>query len=287
MAEGQIIIKKKRAHAAHAHHGGSWKVAYADFVTAMMAFFMVMWIMGLSDDTRTKIQGYFNDPLGFSKSSPSSKNVVTLSMMPGGPSKTRGSGGPKLPGTNVNQVASLDKAIKEMLAKDPVFKGMAQHISVGLDGDGLRIEFREASEPVFFDSGSKELKTAAIAIIRKIAPILIAKDVHIVVEGHTDSKPYAGTGYTNLDLSNDRAGSLYHALLGAGAREKNFQAVTGYADKRLKFAADPLNPQNRRVSILVPYESAKEILGGPTGEPKPSITPAAIVVTPTGVKIQP
>ena len=253
----------------------------------MMAFFMVMWIMGLSDDTRTKVQGYFNDPLGFNKSQPRTRNVVAMSMMPGGPSKIRGAGGQKQAGTNVSQVSSLNQAIEKLLKEDPKFKELAEHVHVQLDPDGLRIEFREASEPVFFDSGSTELKPAALMIITKIAPILIQKNVNIVVEGHTDAKPFAGKGYTNLDLSQDRAKALYHALSVTGIKDKAFQGVTGYADRRLRFPTDPMNPQNRRVSILVPYEQAKEILGDKTQEPRPDLTPAPASIKPSDINLKP
>lgn len=275
MAEGQIIIKKKKVVGGHGHHGGSWKVAYADFVTAMMAFFMVMWIMGLSDDTRTKIQGYFNDPLGFNKQSPRSRAVISLKFSPGGRSKVKGGSRPDLPGMSPGtNTAALEKAqqeIQDAIAQSPDLKLLQAHTEITMTDEGLRIEFKEAYQPVFFESGSAVLRPAANELIAKVGPILGGLNCQLVIEGHTDAKRYSGTGYTNWDLSSERARALYHGLLNHGVDETNVEGVRPYAATRLRDPQNPLNPANRRVSILVPRETNKEILGGTDKEPKPNL----------------
>ena len=284
MAE-PVIIKKKKVVGGHGHHGGSWKVAYADFVTAMMAFFMVMWIMGLSDDTRTKVQGYFNDPLGFNRQTPRSRAIIAMNGKPGRPSKKAKSGAvrPAVPGSgpgagdNAGKLEGMKEKIAAILAKDTAFKDLSKHIEIHDGPEGVRIEFKEATTPVFFKSGSHELQPAALVIIKTIAPVLAEENCHIRVEGHTDAKPYAGDGYTNDDLSSDRAKALYHALLDDGVRYQQMQGFMGYADRRLRDKANPFNPANRRVSILIPYEVSKGILGGKDKEPKPELTKKVVI----------
>lgn len=295
MAENAVIIKKKKVVGGHGHHGGSWKVAYADFVTAMMAFFMVMWIMGLSDDTRTKVQGYFNDPLGFNRMTPRSRAIIAMNGKPGGgASKAKaaavstnmpGKGPGEGVGDNAGQLRGIRKQLEKLIRDDPRFQGAMKHIEISEGPDGVRIEFKEASEPVFFKSGSHELQPGALAIIKAISPILIDQHCRFKVEGHTDSKPYAGDGYTNDDLSTDRAGALFHALLNDGLDYKNFLGMTGYADRRLRDRLNPENPANRRVSILIPYETSKGILGGKDKEPKPDLIPKKPSIAPKKVDI--
>src|SRR5579862_7924672 len=208
MSDGTpIIIKKVRAHGGHAHHGGSWKVAYADFVTAMMAFFMVMWIMGLSDETRAQIQGYFNDPIGFAKNMPRNKAVISPKVVPLTKPGTGMTGADKPYQNERKEMADLKRELQKATAGlDKLF-----HVDIQITPEGLRLEFIEDKND-FFETGSAVLKPGALEIIRAIAPRLAASNRRMVVEGHTDSVPFGNDPMGNFNLSGDRAKALADAL---------------------------------------------------------------------------
>lgn len=259
MAELQpIIIKKKKAHGGHGHHGGSWKVAYADFVTAMMAFFMVMWLMGLSDETRAQIQGYFNDPLAMNKSMPKSKAIITIRT-----SSPTNNGMSKVE-TNRKFDKEKDKfekmigEIKKKIGNDPALKAMLKQLEMTVTKEGLRMEFVESNNTAFFSSGSTELLPEAKRLITTIAPMLEKSDHQMVVEGHTDAHEYAGTSYTNWDLSTGRALSMYRALMAGGVPHGQFEAIRGLAATKLRQPSNPLAAVNRRVTLLLPWQFTDE-----------------------------
>lgn len=257
-----IIIKKKKAGHGGGHHGGSWKVAYADFVTAMMAFFMVMWIMGLSEETRKSIQGYFNDPIGFMKNEPRSKSIIALSSAAAGKAKgeTKGSDAYDL------EQRALERIEKQV--KDEVANQKAPNLDIGKDvkvtitPEGMQIEFIEERGAVFFESGSAVIRPEAKKIIDRIAPILSKFNHPLVIQGHTDAAPFAGPG-GNFGLSASRAMSLMEELRSNGCPEKQFKEVVGYADKKLEKPDDPFNFSNRRVTILIPREASEGSEGKP------------------------
>ncbi len=260
MSDGTpIIIKKVKGHGGHAHHGGSWKVAYADFVTAMMAFFMVMWIMGLSDETRAQVAGYFNDPLGF-KAHERSKSVVAPKAVPGSISRKRkgdtpNMGPPKPTAKDAHQLQQIQHQIEQAIQHDKQLRSLAGHVEMVLTQEGLRIELVESKDAAFFQTGSAVLSETAVRFIHAVlAPILVKQDRYFIVEGHTDSRPYGGTDYTNWDLSCDRARSLWHELWRSGMSEHRLTAVRGLADTQLKDPKDPFADKNRRVTVLLPFK---------------------------------
>lgn len=263
MANDSIIIKKKKVAGHGGHHGGSWKVAYADFVTAMMAFFMVMWIMGLSDDTKSQISGYFNDPNGFMKNPPKSKNVIVAingvnkAKSASNQSSNKGSGLGNYQGLSVSTAQEgqlVMSEIKKEISGIPDLKKMLDHIEVSVGKDGIQIELLEDKGSVFFQSGQSEISPGGRQIIKKLAPVLIGTQRNIIVEGHTDAQPYAGVVMTNWELSNDRARSVRQMLALDGIPPDRFKGVTGYADTKLKYPGKPLSPKNRRVTLLLPWE---------------------------------
>ena len=192
MANDSIIIKKKKVSGHGGHHGGSWKVAYADFVTAMMAFFMVMWIMGLSDDTKASISGYFNDPNGFMKNPPKSKNVITAIS---GVNKSKSSSNQtNATGKGVGEAVGLEVAtakegqaiqleIKKKINGIPDLKGMLDHIEVIVGRDGIYIELLEDKGSVFFQSGQSVISPKGRSLIKKLAPVLIGTQRNLIVQG--------------------------------------------------------------------------------------------------------
>ena len=285
MSEGTPIIIKRVKAESHAHHGGSWKVAYADFVTAMMAFFMVLWILGLSQEKRAIIAGYFNDPLGFNKNEP--RNAVNL-INKGSPATSPGR--VTRPGTDPvkkdqQTMRELKHAIEKAIANDKNLAQIMKDIQVTITSEGLQIELIESKGSVFFDSGSATVRPAAIELVKRIEPILLQSKRPIVLEGHTDAVPYGGTGYDNWDLSTDRANSMRRVMGGQGIPEEQFAGVRGYADTRLKDPDHPDSYVNRRVTILLPFDNQTDVKDDlPASELKGNIEAAFkqdIVVAPT------
>jgi chemotaxis protein MotB len=247
-----IIIKKPRRH-GHGHHGGAWKVAYADFVTAMMAFFLVLWIVGQSKSVKAGVAGYFRDPgiLDHEKST---------GILPGSTTGIDPDGPPELKHTTpeepeVFDLASMERSaqrLREMLDKLPEFKGLSDQVQIKSTAEGLRIELIDSASSTFFDSSSAVLKPSTERILSVIAREIGTLAKPVVVEGHTDSVPYNNSDlYTNWELSADRANAARRQLERSGLSPLLVRAVRGFADKQLADAADPRAPQNRRVSILV------------------------------------
>jgi chemotaxis protein MotB len=245
-----VIIKKKKGH-GHGHHGGAWKVAYADFVTAMMAFFLVLWIVGQSKAVKAGVAGYFREPgvLEFERSTGILPGATVGISPEGEPALQQEGAGP----TPADRAALEKKAtmIKQMLERQPEFKAMKDQIEIKMTKDGLRVELLEKSDSLFFDSGSAVLKGQTIRLLQAIARELGSLQNHIVIEGHSDSRRYSTSGaYTNWELSSDRANAARREMetaLPAG----QINEVRGYADTRLRIPSDPLDPRNRRVSIVV------------------------------------
>lgn len=267
---GPIIVKRKKVMPA-AHHGGSWKVAYADFVTAMMAFFMVMWIMGMDAETRSMVAGYFNDPLGFVKNPPKSRSPF---VTPGSPAPKPGQGSKSGDGVTFNERSDEDelKQLKSAIEKavksgaDKTLQMLLEHFDVQITEEGLRIELAESVGAVFFESGRATILPEAMRLIHELGPVLGSSKRKIEVEGHTDAQPYGGTGYTNWDLSSDRALALYHALCTGGVNESQIVGIKGFAATRLKNRTDPRHYSNRRVSILLPFKSKLGQIEGLPGD---------------------
>ena len=247
-----IIVKKKRA--GHGgHHGGAWKVAYADFVTAMMALFIVLWLMNASKQVQEAVGGYFKDPRGTAK-------VV---------------------GTNRNgqgEFAVLKKEdmqkLKEALLRsihrvDPTDKLKGQ-IEITITQEGLRIELMESEKGTFFELGSAKPTAALIDLLTVLAPEIGKLPNRISIEGHTDSKAYAGQrGYDNWDLSSDRANEARRIMLKEGIRPEQLSQVRGFADQRLRLPDKPEDPSNRRVSLIVQYQvqNGSEVAPGLSNAP--------------------
>lgn len=243
-----IRIVRRKGHAAH--HGGAWKVAYADFVTAMMAFFLVMWIVGLSEPVREAIQAYFRDPVGFSE-------AVRAGQSPLGQGETviatfaRPNAGEAEP-PDARRLEAARRAIVTQLEQTPELRTLRDSVRVRLDNEGLRIELIERSSDLFFDSGSAALKPRTYALLKVIATELRALGRPLVLEGHTDSRPLRrDDNYTNWELSTDRANAARRALIAFGLPPTQVVEVRGYADRRPLRPKEPAHFSNRRVSILV------------------------------------
>lgn len=254
MSEQPIIIVKKKGHGGHAHHGGSWKVAYADFVTAMMAFFMVLWIMGLSAPTKKLIAGYFNDPLGVSKTAPFSKSIIELQgSASSGKNPSKGSNDGENPiATEEREMKKVAQSVQKTLGGSADLQTVLKDITVTVTPEGLVIELNEKKGTAFFDSGQFQLKPQGKTLVKRLAPILLASHRQISISGYTDARPYGGTGYTNMELSADRGMALYQALLAERIPEDRFNPTIANGAKHLKDPEHPYDAINRRVTILLP-----------------------------------
>jgi len=250
-----IVIKKKVNHGGH--HGGAWKVAYADFVTAMMAFFLVMWLVSQSDEVKQSVQGYFQNPVGFMKS----KGHGALD---GDSSPIQSKPGKSVLSNKLQQerelLLSASNNIKVAIDNIPELKGMKDNIDIEITPEGLRIQLIEAGKgdgSVFFDLGSARLKEHTSLLLTAIASELGKLPNEIVIEGHTDSKPFSGTyGYSNWELSADRANSARKLMASAGLRSEQVVEIRGNADRLPRHPDNPKDPRNRRVVIIVLNEEA-------------------------------
>jgi chemotaxis protein MotB len=230
-----LIIKKKVGHGGH--HGGAWKVAYADFVTAMMALFIVHWLLNSSKQIQEAIGGYFKDPTGTSKK-------VGSNMAGTGENFT-------LTKDNMPKLKEqLQMAIRQM--KD--FEKLKSHIEMTVTSEGLRIELTESASGTFFESGRPELNRDGSELLVTLAQEMGKLPNKLSLEGHTDAKPYAtSANYGNWELSTDRANAARRLMQGNGVRADQVTQVRGFADQRLRKPSDPLDPANRRISLIVQY----------------------------------
>lgn len=231
-----IIIKKKKA--GHGgHHGGAWKVAYADFVTAMMALFIVLWLLSSDEKVKQAVGGYFSDPTGNGK------------MMG---STLAGSGdGLQL---SKDDMSKLKEKIEAALKQAPEFKKLSKNVQITVTGEGLRIELLEDEKGMFFQSGLASPSEVGEELITKLAEELGKLPNKLFVEGHTDAKPFASVnGYSNWELSADRANASRRIMMGHGVRPDQVAQVRGFADQRLRLPGEPDAASNRRVSVIVQY----------------------------------
>lgn len=247
-----IVVKKTKGHGG-GHHGGSWKVAYADFVTAMMAFFMVMWILGMDDQAKEAIEGYFSNPVGYKKGYSSGNSPIASGNSPGQVQAPRAI---RLIMRAYEQ-ESLEGAaarILERVRSAARLRELAAQVEIVVTEQGLRIELVEGSDgETFFAIGSAELKPAAGMLLELIADELAALSNPLVIEGHTDAAAFGSTGYTNWELSADRANAARRTLERSGIGPERVQEVRGHADRHLRIAEQPLHPANRRISVLLPF----------------------------------
>jgi chemotaxis protein MotB len=235
-----IIVVKKKSGGHGGHHGGAWKVAYADFVTAMMALFIVLWLMGSDQEIKEAIAGYFRDPSGTGK------------LM--GSSSTGAGGTHAAIEINKDDMGKLKEKIEQVLRSLPNFKSLRENIEITITADGLRIELLETAKGMFFESGKGTPTDSGAELLTKLAEELGKLPNNLLIEGHTDSKPYGGDGaYSNWELSSDRANSARKLMETSGLRAGQVAQVRGFADRQLRHPEDPENPSNRRVSVIVQY----------------------------------
>ena len=235
-----IIIRKKGGHGGH--HGGAWKVAYADFVTAMMALFIVLWLMNASDQVKKAISVYFTDPSGLGKQTGSGMAGTgeALSLAK-------------------DDMSNLRDKLQQALKKSPEFESLKDHVQMTVTGEGLRIEMLETEKGMFFESGSAMPTEVGKEMLVLLSKELGALPNELLIEGHTDSKPYSGRAeYSNWELSADRANAARRLMEENGTRPGQISQVRGFADRNLRDKATPESASNRRISLIVRYQRQPE-----------------------------
>jgi chemotaxis protein MotB len=238
-----IIIKKKGGHGGH--HGGAWKVAYADFVTAMMALFIVLWLLNSSKQVQEAVGGYFKDPTGTSKQ-------VGSNM--------QGSG--EAFALTRDDMPKLKEELQKSVRKLADFDQLKDHIEMTVTAEGLRIELMEGEAGTFFESGNPTPTANGREFLVALAHEMGNLPNRISIEGHTDAKPFAKSGnYGNWELSTDRANAARRLMQQNGVRPDQVMQVRGYADQQLRKRENPEDSSNRRISVIVQYTSTNNEAG--------------------------
>ena len=283
MEEQPIIIKRKKKVVA-GHHGGSWKVAFADFATAMMAFFLVLWLTATATpEQKLAVEGYFKDPVGFTEGgSPSpvdlegSASVIQESTQDVAPNQIQ------LKDETVDQLSEtleqrrmqeLFQELQDRIEQSETLKEFKDQLLIDITDEGLRIQIVDRSGRPMFDSGRAELKYYSQDILFELADTLGTVNNKLSITGHTDSTPFSGRpGYTNWELSADRANTARRALVAGGVRPEQIARVVGLSDSVLFDKENPRAPVNRRISIIVlNKKTADDIQSGASRSDKPLI----------------
>jgi chemotaxis protein MotB len=253
--EVKIKIVKKKGHGG-GHHGGAWKVAYADFVTTMMALFIVLWITGQNDAVKQAVANYFKNPTVF----PGAATAKPVSGGSGLLPAERPGGGVETEDVGSEDEKALRAAaakIKELTEKGGGFEDLHDQIRIDITPEGLRVELMERDGLPFFEVGSAVLIHPLKPLLEKLNVILASLPNPLVIEGHTDSRRYSQQrNYTNWELSVDRANSARRVLMNAGMPPERMERVVGHADRMLLVPDDPLHASNRRITILVRRQTA-------------------------------
>jgi chemotaxis protein MotB len=261
-SEQPIIIRRKKV-MGHAHHGGAWKVAFADFMTAMMAFFLVMWLVGQKPEVREAVSGFFRDPGKFKQEGSSGVLRGSKAAIPA-PKQTIGLMQP--PKKDEKYIADMEKkelmnagmAIIKQLEKEEAFKKLRKNVKIELTSEGLRIVLNESEDsPAFFEPGSAKLLQQSAIILVTIARELGKLKNRLVMEGHTTADGAKRGDYSNWELSADRANSARQLMDVSGLYHEQVREVRGFADQLPMFKQQPNDARNRRVSILVLYQASE------------------------------
>jgi chemotaxis protein MotB len=276
----QPIIVKRIKKSGHAAHGGAWKIAYADFVTAMMAFFLLMWLLGSTTEGDKKgIADYFGSPLKVSMLGGSGSGDSSSVVKGGGQDLTRTTGQVKggeieAKRSTVNlrvlkaeqqraeiaRLESLKRKIEDKLAGNERLAMMRSQILLDMTAEGLRIQIVDEEGRPMFASGSPELQPYTRELLRELGGVLTSVPNRLTLEGHTDAIPFPGgeRGYSNWELSADRANATRRELLAGGLPDEHVLRVLGLAASVPFVPADPRAPANRRMSLIVMNREAEE-----------------------------
>jgi chemotaxis protein MotB len=261
MSEKSIIIRRVKK-TRHAHHGGAWKIAFADFMTALMALFLVLWIMSnASKAQKDAVADYFSTPLMAAMSKGDSTSVSPTVIPGGGPNPTFSEGEPnriavrnkRLSSEERNRLMALKRRLEAAIARDPNLKDLGKQIQIELIPEGLSVQLMDSEQRPMFELGSARVAPYMRILLRTIAPVLNELPNNIQISGHTDSHPYAGgeVGYSNWELSADRAKASRIELVAGGLDSGKLLRISGMSDRIRYQGAEPFDAVNRRITIVV------------------------------------
>lgn len=266
-----IIIKRKKSGGGHGHHGGAWKVAYADFVTAMMSLFIVLWLLSSSEQVQKAVGGYFSDPTGKS-------HDVGNGL--------HGAGTDSL-SVKKDDMQKLKEKLEAAIRDSAPLSKIKEHVVFTITGEGLRVELLEDEHGIFFESGSPVPTVYGQELLAKLAEEIGKLPNKVTMEGHTDSRPYSGNpNYSNWELSTDRANAARRCMQQHGMRDDQVTQVRGFGAQSLRDPAHPQDASNRRVTLIIQYqeppakaeptkaEPAKASPSKPPAKPAPAATAA-------------
>jgi chemotaxis protein MotB len=243
------IIYRKKGH-AHAHHGGAWKVAFADFMTAMFALFLVLWLINQSSDVKSAIAGYFQDPLGRS-------DEFGSSIMPGAGAQAalvRPMQPKDVVDMRWNRMQDMADRLKQNVQKVPELRSVMDKVEIRVTNEGLEIQLLEDSLGVFFELGSAVPSLRGREILALLGHELAGMPNAVLIGGYTDARPYhRADGYSNWELSVDRANTTRRILGINGVSDERIVQIRGFADRDLKDSVHPQSPINRRIAITVRF----------------------------------
>ncbi len=307
----QPIIVKKVKKGGHAVHGGAWKIAYADFVTAMMAFFLLMWLLGsTSEGDKKGLSDYFSSPLKVALMGGSGAGASNSVIQGGGADLTKQSGQNKraesadpimakkaalesakaeIAKQDARKLAALSAKISSVISSNPRLAEFSSQIRLETTPDGLQIQIVDDQNRAMFDVGSALVKPYMREILREIGNALGGVENKISLDGHTDRSPYGNgdRGYSNWELSADRANSSRRELVAAGMPDEKLVRVTGLASSSLLDTQNPKSPSNRRITILVMTREAEERLLGAGRTSVPGGTDGAAAASPVAAASAP
>ena len=265
-AKPTTIIVKRVKKGEHAHHGGAWKIAYADFVTAMMAFFLMLWLLGsLSDAQKIGLSRFFSSPSAMVSQAGVNSSVLNFvgeprpesEFDPAPPEEALSDEGVKIP------LDELLLQLKQQIETSEAFQDYKEQLQLDITIEGLRIQMMDDEARPMFDVGSARLKSYAAEMLRTIGATVAQVPNRVSVAGHTDSRTYSTgrTEYSNWELSADRANAARRALASRMARDVKFGRVVGLADSVPYDRENPMNAANRRISIVVLNEATERAIG--------------------------
>ncbi|WP_020565752.1 flagellar motor protein MotB [Methylosarcina fibrata] len=282
MSENKPVIIKKIKKGGHGHHGGAWKLAYADFVTAMMAFFLLMWLLGTTEPSiRQGIADYFTDPWRPSLAGGANTGDATSLIQGGGQDVTQSEGQVKLTNEgkqqtvadasdndtdeeaerlDINHLKKLKEKIDNLIETNPLLNQFKSQLKIDFTTEGLRIQIIDKEKKAMFNTASARMEPYAAQILDQLAPVINELPNRISVSGHTDSVPFPGNGegYTNWELSADRSNAARKELVRGGLKDEKIIRVVGLASSVHLDRDDPYNPMNRRISIIVLNKKTEE-----------------------------
>ncbi|RUO35805.1 flagellar motor protein MotB [Aliidiomarina sanyensis] len=255
-----IIIRRKKV--VKKHHGGSWKIALADFMTALMALFLVMWIISMAgDDARESIAEYFRTPLVVAMTGGDRATASTSAIRGGGPDPMHMEGEraridlrrETRPSDVRRHFQNIQRQIEQAIEADPELRALQSQMRFDMTREGLRIQLLDSEQRPMFQLGSTTVAPYMSRLLRTVAPLLNQVPNEVTITGHTDSIPFSGgdAGYSNWELSADRANASRRELIAGGFEPSRLISVAGVADRVPLEGADPRDPMNRRITLVL------------------------------------